>query len=172
MKYITLYNDEWPVRFSFIAQSLREYIPDTCLIHHVGSTSIPGMPAKDVIDLDIECPNGSMMSIIEALDEAGYDHEGDKGIPAREAFKPREGSLPFNLHCHHLYACESCSPELFKHIVFRDYLVSHSERAKWLASQKIEEDKSAHSRDEYIEHKSNAYEIITNEALTWADNRM
>ena len=168
MKYISLYNDEWSVWFSLIADFLQKHIPDTCLIHHVGSTSIPGMPAKDVIDLDIECSTGSMPFIIETLDKAGYDHEGDKGISTREAFKPRDKSLPCNLHYHHLYACLSHSPELLKHIAFRDYLISHSERAKWLATQKIKQDKSARSRAEYIENKSKAYEIITNEALAWA----
>ncbi len=170
MKFITPYNTEWPARFNCIARFLRKYIPDTCLIHHIGSTSVPGMPAKDIIDIDVECPNGSMPSIIEALDKAGYDHEGDLGIPTREAFTPRNGASAFNLPYHHLYACESHSPELFKHITFRDYLVSHSERARWLASQKIKEDKSASSRTEYIENKFNAYEIITKESLSWAKN--
>jgi GrpB-like predicted nucleotidyltransferase (UPF0157 family) len=104
MKFITPYNTEWPARFKLIARFLRKYIPSTCLIHHIGSTSVPGMPAKDIIDIDIECPNGSMPSIIEALDKAGYDHEGDLGIPTREAFKPRDGTLAFNLPLHHLYA--------------------------------------------------------------------
>ena len=172
MKFITPYNTEWPARFNRIARFLRKYIPDTCLIHHIGSTSVPGMPAKDIIDIDIECPDGSMPSIIEALDKADYDHEGDLGIPTREAFKPRDGTLAFELPHHHLYACESHSPELFKHITFRDYLVSHWERARWLASQKIKEDKSASNRAEYIEKKFNAYEIITTESLSWAKDRM
>jgi GrpB-like predicted nucleotidyltransferase (UPF0157 family) len=57
------------------------------------------------------------------------------------------------------------SPELLKHLAFRDYLISHPDRAQWLASRKIKEDKSANSRAEYIENKSNAYAIITKESL-------
>ena len=172
MKHITPYNNEWPVRFSLVAKFLREHLPDTCFIHHIGSTSIPGMPSKDIIDLDIECPNGSMSSIIDSLDRAGYDHEGDKGIATREAFQPKVGSLAFNLPPHHLYACETQSPELFKHLAFREYLVSHPDRAKWLAREKIEKDQSAKSRSEYIINKSIIYEIITEESLAWANKAL
>jgi len=171
MRYIAQYNDEWPMRFTLIARFLQEHIPHTCIIHHVGSTSIPGMPAKEIIDIDIECPNGTMSSIIDALEKAGYEHEGDKGIPTRESFKPRGGSEAIDLPTHHLYACETQSPELFKHVAFRDYLVSHPKRAKWLANLKHEMDMSADSRADYIESKSGAYEVITKESLSWANRR-
>ena len=172
MKYIVPYNNEWPIRFNAIAQFLRGYIPDGCLIHHVGSTAVPGMPAKDIIDVDVECPDGSMASVIEALERARYDHEGDLGIPTREAFKPRIGSTALSLPCHHLYACETRSPELFKHIAFRDYLICHPTRAEWLASQKVRADELANSRAEYIENKSSAYETIEGEILSWADRAL
>jgi GrpB-like predicted nucleotidyltransferase (UPF0157 family) len=126
------------------------------------------MPAKDIIDLDVECPTGAMPSIINGLDAAGYVHEGDKGIPMREAFCPKTGSLASKLPRHHLYACESRSPELFKHLAWRDYLRLHVQRAKWLATQKIAKDRSANSRAAYIENKSTAYAIIARESLLWA----
>jgi GrpB-like predicted nucleotidyltransferase (UPF0157 family) len=125
------------------------------------------MPAKDIVDVDIECPDGTMPQIIAALDRAGYDHEGDKGIPTREAFCPGDRTAAGLPH-HHLYACETRSPELFKHLAFRDYLVSHSDRARWLAAQKIVADQAADSRDAYIENKSDAYAVITAESLPWA----
>jgi GrpB-like predicted nucleotidyltransferase (UPF0157 family) len=137
MKYFTPYNDVWPHRSQQIARFLYDQIPNNCRIHHVGSTAIPGIPAKDIIDLDIEYPSGTMQSIIGILDEAGYVHEGDKGIPSRETFCPKMGSSASKLPQHHLYACESQSPELFKHLAFREYLILHVQRAKWLAAQKI-----------------------------------
>jgi len=54
MKYITEYNQLWSEQFDQIAMHLKLLLPDSCKIHHVGSTSVPGMAAKDVIDLDIE----------------------------------------------------------------------------------------------------------------------
>lgn len=165
MKFIISYNEAWPLRFEQIARSLRDILPATCRFHHVGSTAVLGMPAKDIIDLDIECPDGSMASIIAALDGAGYAHRGDLGIPTREAFSPKAGSLAATFPEHHLYACESQSPELFKHLAFRDYLIQHTERAAWLAAQKIIVDQSANSREAYIENKADAYAVITREAL-------
>ena len=169
IRYITPYNDDWPGRFEQIAQFLRSYLPQNCGIHHVGSTSIPGMPAKDIIDLDIECPDGCITSIITALEKAGYTHEGDKGIPSREAFCPKPTSRPSELPQHHLYACEAGSSELFRHLAFRNYVILHPARAKWLATQKIAADQSAVSRAAYMESKANAYEIIVHEAISWVN---
>ena len=172
MEYITPYDGDWPHRFQQIARFLYDQIPNNCRFHHVGSTSIPGMSAKDFIDLDIECPSGAMPSIIGILDEAGYVHEGDKGIPTREAFCPKTGSSASKLPQHHPYACESQSPELFKRLAFREYLILHVQRAKWLPAQKIATDQTTKSRASHIENKSAAYAIITRESLSWADKAL
>ena len=151
MKFIRQYDEGWIDDFNDIARFLGTYLPDEMLIHHVGSTSIPSMPSKDIIDIDIECPNGSINRVIAVLTQAGYEHEGDLGIPTREAFSPRDDSNVFRLRPHHLYACESDSPELRRHLVFRDYLIAHPERASWLADEKRRADELAVSRDAYIE---------------------
>ncbi len=146
---------------------LRTELPVTCRIHHVGSTSVPGMPAKDIIDMDIECPVGSMRAVIAALGKLGYEHEGDKGITGREAFRPVPGAPAENLPPHHLYACEESAPELHKHLAFRDFLITRSDRIAWLAEQKRLADSKAHTRDEYIQNKVQAYTTITAESLKW-----
>jgi GrpB-like predicted nucleotidyltransferase (UPF0157 family) len=168
MRYITEYKPEWLGRFWRIASQLREFLPSDCRVHHVGSTSVPGMPAKDIIDLDIECSHGSMPIVIRALAQAGYEHEGDKGIRGREAFRPYPGSEAGTFPSHHLYACETGADELKKHLAFRNYLVDNPDRAKWLAAQKIAVDAAAESRDAYIEKKGDFYTAITTEALDWA----
>ena len=128
------------------------------------------MPAKDIIDLIIENPAGQMPTIIAVLDKVGYIHEGNKGIPTREAFRPKPASVAARLPPHHLYACETGFSELFRHLAFRDYLIAHPARARWLGEQKLARDRSAACRSEYIEHKADAYAIITNESLFWAGN--
>jgi GrpB-like predicted nucleotidyltransferase (UPF0157 family) len=170
MRYITAYKPDWPARFERIISMLRPHLPAGCRFHHVGSTSIGGMPSKDIIDIDIECPVGSMFGVIKALAVIGYVHEGDKGILTREAFSPVPGSAGAEMPAHHLYACEASSPELRKHLAFREYLRAHSERAQWLAEQKQEADNAATTPDEYIMNKNAAYEVITHEALGWADS--
>jgi GrpB-like predicted nucleotidyltransferase (UPF0157 family) len=172
MQYITPYNPDWPHRFNRIASHLAPFLPTMCQIHHVGSTSISGMPAKDIIDLDIECPHGAIPLVIAALAGAGYKHEGDKGIPGREAFRPLPDSGASHLPAHHLYACERGAEALIKHLVFRDYLTSHPERARWLAAKKIAVDNTAPTRDAYIEAKGDCYALISAESLLWADQTL
>ena len=155
--------------FEQIALFLDGVLPQVCHLHHVGSTAIIGMPAKDIIDVDIECPPGTMASIITALRASGYVHEGDKGITGREAFRPAPASSASELPPHHLYACESGAHELARHLIFRDYLVAHAKRAKWLADEKMASDSAADTRQAYIEGKSAAYAVIAGEALTWAE---
>ena len=81
------YNAEWPRWFSNITAFLGEKVSQACdRIEHVGSTSIPGMVAKPIIDLIIvikpECFS-EMKAILEGL---GYCYMGDKGIREREVF--------------------------------------------------------------------------------------
>jgi len=85
MKYITAYNQEWPKRFEQIVSHIKKFVPDDCQFHHIGSTSVQKMPAKDIIDLDIEYVPDSLQKIVEGLREAGYEHEGDLGINGRES---------------------------------------------------------------------------------------
>lgn len=171
MNHIREYSTNWLNGFAEIAQYLARYLPGECRIHHVGSTSIPDMPAKDVIDVDIECPQGSMGRVIFRLSEAGYEHLGDRGIPMREAFRPQEGSGGVLLPAHHLYACESDSTELRRHLAFRDYLSSHPKRAGWLAGAKRRADAAAATREAYIEAKDAAYKAIVAEATAWGLTR-
>ena len=168
MRYIKEYSSHWPESFEKIARVIRAELPDSCRVHHVGSTSVPGMPGKDIIDLDIECPRGSMPAVIQALGQLGYEHQGDIGIPGREAFRVPPDSLVAHLPSHHLYACEESTFELHKHLVFRDFLRAHRNRMICLAEQKRLADDAAHTRDEYTENKAQAYLTITAESLEWA----
>lgn len=168
MQYIVEYSDAWLESFQRIARMLRPGLADACRLHHVGSTSIPGMPAKDVIDVVIECPAGSMAEVIGALGKLGYEHQGDLGIRGREAFRIVPGAAGQSLPTHHLYACEQSAFELGKNLAFRDFLNTHHDRMMWLAEQKRLADQGAHTRSEYIQNKDQAYAMITAESLVWA----
>lgn len=168
MTYITAYNQDWPERFVRIAGHISIFLPDSCTIHHVGSTSVPGMPAKDIIDLDIAYAKGILQKVITALREAGYEHRGDMGIPGRDVFKPVPNSRAASLPAHHLYACENDAYELKKHLSFRNYLRAYPRRAEWLSKKKLAAQASAKTKEEYIENKSRYYEEISKEAMKWA----
>ena len=103
------YDPQWVSDFEAIAGELRCILAEhTLAIHHVGRTSVPGMAAKPIIDLDVVIADYSVFpAVLEKLKSIGYFHEGDLGIPNREAFC-YDGK--FHLRKHHLYVCPADSP--------------------------------------------------------------
>jgi len=150
------YNPEWPTWFASIRQVLEASLGDVYLrIEHVGSTSVPGMTAKPIIDIDVVIANGRFEEIKRELAQLGYIHEGDLCITGREAFDLRNDNLKSKLPPHHLYVCVEDSLELKRHIAFRDYLRGNQRYAeqlsqmKWSLAAEHENDKQA-----YMEGKS------------------
>lgn len=72
-------------------------------IEHVGSTAVPGLPAKPIIDMDVLVAPERLGDAISSLARIGYEHEGDGGIAGREAFRTPDSAI-----AHHLYVS---SPE-------------------------------------------------------------
>ena len=127
---IVNYDIKWPESFLLLKNELSRSISIKHDIQHVGSTSIPGMRAKPIIDIDIAIENKNDFSQIKnELMHIGYSHEGDLGIPGREVFK-REGTREnkyLDTIAHHLYVCAIDNEEYKRHILFRDYLIKHEE---------------------------------------------
>ncbi|WP_433942813.1 GrpB family protein [Paenibacillus sp. SN-8-1] len=94
---IEKYNDDWPLKFLELQEILREHLDDLALsIEHVGSTSVPGLASKPIIDLDIVIDSMELLpQVIKKLNNLGYIHEGDLGIENREAFARTDDSVPY-----------------------------------------------------------------------------
>ena len=153
------WNPKWKDEFERIVDSLGEdVIYNSVKIEHVGSTSVEGLSAKPIIDLDIVIENDKFEIIKRLLNDKGYKHEGDLGIEGREAFSY---SGKEELMTHHLYVCTKDSEELFKHITFRDFLKNNSALASEYSKVK---EKAAvlypDDIDKYIEFKSEIIEKI------------
>jgi GrpB-like predicted nucleotidyltransferase (UPF0157 family) len=115
---VTDYDPAWPDIFASLQRMLVCALGDTALaVEHVGSTAVPGLAAKPVIDVDVVVRREDIATAIEKLTRAGYKHTGDQGVPDREAFR-QKGDLP----AHHLYVCPADSAELARHLAFRDAL--------------------------------------------------
>jgi GrpB-like predicted nucleotidyltransferase (UPF0157 family) len=162
------YNPEWPEWFEEIKVFLGEKITGSCLrIEHVGSTSIPGMTAKPIIDLILVIKSGELEKMIDLLAERGYYHNGNQGIEEREVFKMEDGELKDSLPRHHLYVCPEHAHELRKHTAFRDFLKQNSEYAeklstlKWSLAEKFDNDVYA-----YMDGKDALVKEITEKALS------
>ena len=156
------YNEEWKKSFSDIKNELDDALGDLALsIEHVGSTSVEGLSAKPIIDIDVVIEDISKLeSVIAALEKIGYRHEGDLGVPGREAFK-YDGKE--HLMKHHLYVCAKEAKELKRHLAFRDYLRTHADAVE--AYGKVKEEGARlypEDIDKYIEYKSTVIEDIYN----------
>ncbi|MCL6625325.1 GrpB family protein [Alicyclobacillus shizuokensis] len=132
---VQAYNPSWVQVFERIRDSIIPVLGDILVtVEHVGSTSVPGLAAKPIIDLDaVVYTQSDVQTAIQRLATIGYVHEGDLGITGREAFIPPDGTP-----CHHLYVCTADNAEYKRHVLFRDYLRSHPQDAKRYGDLKME----------------------------------
>jgi len=157
------YNPAWPSWFKqiscIIAEKLQA-IPHT--IEQIGSTAIPGMTAKPIIDLDIVIEPGSFELVKDRLEELGYFYEGDLGVIGREAFDHRRDTELSKLPAHHLYVCRQGAYELQKHLVFRDFMRIHPEWIQRLSALKTSLCRQHNNdRQSYIYGKAQMVQEIT-----------
>lgn len=124
---ISDYDANWPLHFEEIAQPVREAIADLgATVEHIGSTSVPGLAAKPIIDIDVVVASADdVPTAIERLRALGYLHQGDKGVEGREALMCPNGARP-----HHLYVVVRGNDSHREHIAFRNYLREHPEVAR------------------------------------------
>jgi GrpB-like predicted nucleotidyltransferase (UPF0157 family) len=150
--FIEDYDPRWPQTFELLRSRLSAALPGmAAAIEHIGSTAVPGLAAKPIIDIDLLMNSeGDLPRVIVALTSLGYDHRGDLGIAGREAFQSPSNDLR-----HHLYVCPPSSREYPRHIAFRDYLRAHPESAAAYGQLKRDLAQTlGHDREAYTQGKS------------------
>ena len=120
----TDYSPDWPLEFNREAEGLKALLGDTLLaVHHVGSTSVPGLAAKPVIDL---LPVVLNITSIDArtyrMVDAGYVTWGECGLPGRRLFTKDRGE--YRTHNIHIYQADH--PDVERHLAFCAYLKNHA----------------------------------------------
>ncbi|MBN6206845.1 GrpB family protein [Ralstonia pickettii] len=126
---VSKFDKQWAEEFQSIKQvlikSLTGFIID---IEHVGSTSVQGLGAKPIIDIDIVIENyNNFPDVIKGLENKGYFHQKEWSFEGREAFGRKDMYTPWDGERtqwmeHHLYVCNKDSNELKRHLAFRNYL--------------------------------------------------
>jgi GrpB-like predicted nucleotidyltransferase (UPF0157 family) len=128
---IQAYKESWAEDFNKIKQQLNHAFGNLNItIEHIGSTSVPQLAAKPIIDIDLVYENIAFEEIKIRLENIGYFHNGNQGIPNREVFKRAKNATineVLDVVLHHLYVCPIDSEELEKHLLFRDYLRANEE---------------------------------------------
>jgi GrpB-like predicted nucleotidyltransferase (UPF0157 family) len=126
------YDPAWATTYQEMAAIYRKYLGDLIVdVQHVGSTSVPGLAAKPILDIDLIIQRRSQLpEVIASLEKLGYWHSGDLGVPGREVFKreradvPRDGSER-EWPRHNLYVCLQGHVSLRNHLTLRNYLHHH-----------------------------------------------
>ncbi len=165
---IMQYDPQWPVEFTRLARVLNGFLGDSHeAIEHVGSTAVPGLAAKPILDIDIVISAEEKFPLVrDKLVQLGYFFEGEKGIPRRWAFGRKDEKTPKDggnrtWRDHHLYVCPRESRELKRHLFLREYLRNHPKKAEEYGElKKIFSENFGFDRIGYTEAKTEFLEGI------------
>ena len=132
-------------------------------IHHIGSTAIPGIYAKPIIDILVEVKDiDTVDSQNLAMESLGYQAMGEYGISGRRYF-PKDNQA--GIRTHHLHIFQVGSAQVKRHLAFRDYLIAHPEDAGKYSNLKQElASKYPHNIDRYMDGKDDFIKEIDRKA--------
>lgn len=119
------YDPAWENQFETQkAQITRALGDQVVVLEHAGSTSVPGLAAKPVIDMYLALRSPLRPQDTRAMAALGYEHLGEAGLKDRDFFI-KESPPPCNLHCY-----PAGHPQWDRHLAFRDWLRSHPDGAR------------------------------------------
>lgn len=160
-------NPQWHEAFHEEASQLARVLGRNAIaLHHIGSTAIPNIYAKPVIDLLVEVADlAAVDGCNDAMGDLGYQVMGEFGLPGRRYFRKdnAEGD-----RTHHVHIFQQGSPEVTRHLAFRDYMIAHpvaaqqySDLKRHLAAQ------HPHDINAYMDGKDAFVKAIEQRALAW-----
>lgn len=164
------HENHWSEKFQMDAERLKTAMPETVKIHHIGSTSVPGLAAKPIIDMIMEVES------IERVDrwnerfiELGYIVKGENGISGRRFFIHGTEEK----RSYHLHVFEKGNPEIVRHLAFRDYMMAHCEETEAYATLKKElAEKYTYDGTLYTEGKNEFVRNVDEKAKEWRENNV
>ncbi|MBE4910379.1 GrpB family protein [Bacillus luteolus] len=165
---VSSYNENWSQDYQREAERIRAiFAPIILDIYHIGSTSVPGLSAKPVIDILVE------VSLLEKVDnfnqdmeQLGYEARGENGIPRRRYFQKGGDN-----RTHHVHIFEKGNTEIERHVIFRDYLINHPQEANRYGSLKEElAEKFPYDIEKYISGKDPIVKELDEKAKQWRQN--
>jgi GrpB-like predicted nucleotidyltransferase (UPF0157 family) len=127
------WSPQWAEQYDEVAAVLREALAAvaSARVEHVGSTSVPGLPAKPILDVDVIVEAPDVPAAVAALESVGYVHRGDLGVSGREAFHapgpPRRN----------VYVCTAGTANVRNHLAVRDVLRSREDLREAYAAVKV-----------------------------------
>lgn len=125
---------DWADSFEGVAADLRTALATVpgALVERVGSTSVPGLAAKPILDIDVIVPADAVPAAVAALVAIGYEHRGDLGVTGREAFTAPDESPRRNV-----YVCRDGTMNVRNHLAVRDTLKARDDLRDAYAEVKL-----------------------------------
>jgi GrpB-like predicted nucleotidyltransferase (UPF0157 family) len=159
------YNERWSELFEQEAAKLKLiYGDETLHIHHIGSTSVPGLYAKPIIDIMIVVKDIQKVDAFNPqMEFLGYRPRGENGIPHRRYFNKGDDDRTHHIHIFQ-FGCE----HIIRHLAFRDYLIAYPEEANTYSDLKIRLAKKFPTNiSGYIDGKDSLAKELERRAVQW-----
>ncbi|MEM1322367.1 MAG: GrpB family protein [Bacteroidota bacterium] len=155
----------WANKFNKESQLLRNLLGDALVnVHHIGSTAVPGLKAKPIIDIMLEVRELSLLDEQRVLfEKMGYEVMGEMGISGRRYF--RKGG---DRRTHQIHAFQSGDTNLVRHLAFRDYLMVNKKVAEEYGILKFNiAQRCNNDIERYSEEKNDFVKYHEKKALEW-----
>lgn len=165
--FVVPHDQSWKKAFADEAATIKGAFRNTpAQIHHIGSTAIPGILAKPIIDLlGIVCNLADADAKVGSLKSLGYEAMGAYGIEGRRYFRKMDGN---GTRTHHLHIFEEGSLHIERHLAFRDYLIAHPDLAdKYSCLKERLTSGENPSWDRYLNGKDPFVSRVEAQAVDW-----
>lgn len=164
---VVVYNPNWKKNFALESSQIAKALgKNVIFIHHIGSTAIPNIYAKPIIDFLVEVRDIDRVNEKNASMEAlGYEALGEFGLVGRRYFRKEH---PPGIRTHHVHTFQVGSPEIERHLAFRDYLIAHPEDAQKYGELKLElAQKYPEDIEGYMDGKDEFVKEVEKKAIQW-----
>jgi GrpB-like predicted nucleotidyltransferase (UPF0157 family) len=161
------HDSRWRDLFETEAKQIADALGgNVAAVNHIGSTAIPNIYAKPVVDILVEVKDITKVDRqSSAMESLGYQVKGEFGILGRRYFRKDNQA---GIRTHQIHAYESGSAELDRHLAVRDYMIAHSEDAQRYSELKRKlAEEHPHSMDLYMDGKDGFIKEMDRKAAKW-----
>jgi len=162
------YNPEWPSKYEEEKEKITAILKDNCIaIYHIGSTSVPGLAAKPIIDMMVVVRSLEKVDTVSGdFSHIGYESLGEFGIAGRRYFRKGGDEQTHHIHIFHADNWN----DIVRHLAFRDYMRTHGKEREEYAKLKKELAKNfPYNIDSYCDGKEEFVRSMEKQALSQYD---
>lgn len=163
------HNPNWQNEFETESKQIAVALGEILVaIHHIGSTSIDGIYAKPVIDILVEVVDITEVDARNsAMELLGYEAKGEFGIPTRRYFRKDNQA---GIRTHQVHTFEANSPQVKRHLAFRDFMNAHPHEAQQYNELKRKlAAEYPNNIDSYMDGKDDFIKEIDRRAAKWLE---